>query len=190
MKQQSRIKQYPIYLLQYAGVLFTLFPLSVISIIFYIGRTNNRSYTEIWQIFIDFNPTMHLYNIGCIVIGVTLWNLRLTITPQKIYYTVWDLPMTLGIQKHEIHYCQMNHQFDAPLTWMVRKLKTFNSNTDLDAFDKRMGTVEFVFIHQQPINWLRHKFSLMYLLSFSKKQRRSIVQTLEDDGNLKSHKNS
>ena len=71
---------------------------------------------------------------------------------------------------------------------MVRKVKRFDSNIDLDAFDKRMGTIEFVFIHKQPLNWLRHKFSLMYLLSFSKKQRHAIVQTLEDDWNLKPHK--
>ncbi len=28
---------------------------------------------------------MHLYNLGCIAIAVVLWNLRLIITPQKIY---------------------------------------------------------------------------------------------------------
>ena len=33
---------------------------------------------------------MHLYNLGCIAIAVVLWNLRLIITPQKIYGTDVD----------------------------------------------------------------------------------------------------
>ena len=83
---------------------------------------------------------------------MVLWNLRLIITPQKIYYSVWNIPFTFSIQKHEIYDCRINHQFDAPPTWMLRYVKTFDSTSDLDAFDRKMGTIEFVFIHQQPIN--------------------------------------
>ena len=73
---------------------------------------------------------------------------------------------------------------------MLRQVKTFDSTSDLDAFDRKMGTIEFVFIHQQPINWLKHKFSLIYLLSFSKQHRHAIVQMLQDHWKLKFHRDS
>lgn len=190
MKAQPSIKQYPVAIFKLAAVFFVLLPLLVTSVIFYIGQSNNRTYVEIWTLFIELELTMHLYNLGCIAIAVVLWNLRLIITPQKIYYSVWNIPITLGIQKHEIYDCRINHQFDAPLTWMLRQVKTFDSTSDLDAFDRKMGTIEFVFIHQQPINWLRHKFSLMYLLSFSKQHRHAIVQMLQDHWKLKFYRDS
>ena len=152
MKAQPSIKQYPVAIFKLAAVFFVLLPLLVTSVIFYIGRSNNRTYAEIWTLVIELDLTMHLYIQAVLPSQWSYGNLRLIITPQKIYYRVWNIPITLGIQKHEIYDCRINHQFDTPLTWMLRQVKTFDSTSDLDAFDRKMGTIEFVFIHQQPIN--------------------------------------
>ena len=87
MKAQPSIKQYPVAIFKLAAVFFVLLPLLVTSVIFYIGRSNNRTYAEIWTLVIELDLTMHLY-LGCIAIAMVLWNLRLIITPQKIYYRV------------------------------------------------------------------------------------------------------
>ena len=73
MKAQPSIKQYPVAIFKLAAVFFVLLPLLVTSVIFYIGRSNNRTYVEIWTLFIELELTMHLYNLGCIAIAVVLW---------------------------------------------------------------------------------------------------------------------
>ena len=61
MKPQPSIKQYLVAIFKLAAVFFVLLPLLVTSVIFYIGRSNNRTYAEIWTLVIELDLTMHLY---------------------------------------------------------------------------------------------------------------------------------
>ena len=162
-----------------------VFPLSIGLILWNIGEENGKSFSYILNTLWAEGSNSFIYSLSCFLISFTLWNIRLTITQSKIYYSMFGIPTMWRINKYDVSHCQINPKFDSPYTWFYRKFKHFKIPESEQLFNCRYGTIEFVFKQTNIINWFRHKFSLIYLTSFSSNQSKQIIHVLEKYWDLK-----
>ena len=118
------------------------------------------------------------------MISLALWNTQLNITDSKIYYSVLGIPTTLVVKQNEIAYSIINSNFDSPYTFIARIFKNLDHPEAKQKFDQRHGTVEFIFLKANLVNWFRHRFSLIQLSAFSQKQTALIIKALEQHWRL------
>lgn len=187
MNEQEFKSVHPIFIFQYTALAFIAPPLGIGLILWSIGAENGKSFLYILNVLWAEGSSSFIYSLACFLFAFFVWNIRLTITQSKIYYSVFGLQVSFAIQKHEIAYSTINPAYDTPGTLIMRKFKKFDSPESLEKFNQRFGTVEFVFIKKQPIHWLKHKLCLIRLICYSKKQAQSIIQTLEQHWQLKAH---
>lgn len=185
MSDQNFYSSHPTWLFQIAALLSLCAPCGVIIILYFYATPTGESLFDTLAFLAKTYPTFYVYMFIFCGISLTLWNIRLHISPCKIEYRVFGLPTLWKIHQHEVAYCQINPKFDAPYTLLRRKFNRFpTAETELQ-FNQRHGTIEFHFRQ----NGLRYKiksiWSLIYLSGFSAKQSQQIVAVLTRYWHLK-----
>lgn len=180
LKQDQNITiSIPIHTFQYASILIFCYPIVVFFILFWFGSSVGETLSSILYYFAEHDPKFYLYQLSFVVTALGLWNIRLNITESKIYYSMLGIPTMWSIQRDEVLKSQLNQKYDSPYSYIKRKIKRFNNSECEKVFDCRYGTIEFIFHKTSLLNQFRHKFSLIYLSAFSKKQSVQIISALK-----------
>lgn len=150
MIQEQKINS-PIWVYQCYAIFLLSIPIGIFWILFKIGLENQISIIEILKILYQSNAEFFIYLCPFLFIPWMLWNIRLTITPSKIHYSLFSLQISPSIKNLAISSSQINLEYDSPFTQIYRKFKKIKHKEDQFKFDQRYGTVEFIPL--QPKNY-------------------------------------
>ena len=185
MNPQEHKLSIPIFTFQYLSILILMYPIGILAILWHTGTNTHHSQFSILSLFAHSDSTFLLHFLSFFGMSFLIWNMRLNISESKIYYSVFNIPISWAIARNEISHSQFTRKYDPPYTYIKRKLKHLKTPESEQQFNIRYGTVELIFIQKSLLNSIRHKFSIIHLSSFSNKQAIQLREALQQYWDLK-----